>query len=159
MDTISSLPSEVHLIDIGLEYLLLGPLPLQVDGHKSLGELSHPELVRFQPEPAYQLHRECRRALFLPAIPHIHICRPDDSRQIEAMMIEEVLVFGRHDRMHENRRDSGEIDKQPLFVFSLLIFRILVRRLKRVVISGAPATNSPISFPPDRLPFDIMRAT
>ena len=105
MNAVCSLVPEIDLIDVGFENLLLGPFVLEVDGHHGFSEFSHPELVRFEPECAYQLHRQRGRSLFLPAIPDIHVCRSHNAPQIEAVMLKETFVFGRDYRVDENMRD------------------------------------------------------
>ena len=52
-------------------------------------------------------------------VPDVHPSRPDDARQVEAMMREKAFVFDRNDRMNENRGNPREIDEQPLFALSL----------------------------------------
>ena len=108
-------PAEIDLVGVVLEDLLLGEALLQLQRDDHLGELARPALALVEPEHARELHAERRRALALAAFLDIDVSGFDDADRVEAAVLEEALVLGRGDRLHQHRRNVAELDEAPLF--------------------------------------------
>jgi hypothetical protein len=100
--------AEVDLVGVVLEDLVLRELPLQPKSHEELGLLAFPALIWLEPKAAGQLHRDGRGAFRRAAFSEVHVRRLDDSKQIEPLVAEETLVFGRNDRVDQNFGNFAE---------------------------------------------------
>ena len=65
-------------------------------------------------EHARRLHAEGGSALVLAALLDIHVGGLDDADRVEAGVLEEALVFGRGDRLHQHLRDVVELHHAAL---------------------------------------------
>ena len=104
-------------------------------------ELARPALVLVQPEHARQLLAQRGGALVLAAFLHIDVGGLDDADRIEAGVLEEALVFGRSDGLHQDWRNVVELHHPPLLAVAagevgdqLRLELILAAR--RVVLQG-----------------------
>ena len=108
-------PAQVHLVGVVFENLFLGELLLQLQGDDEFGRFALPALVLREKEHARRLHAEGGGALVLAAFLDIHVDRFHDADRVEAGVLEEALVFGRSDGVHQDLRDVVELHHPPLF--------------------------------------------
>jgi len=90
--------AEVHEVRVEGEDLLLAVSLFDLDGQQRLLDLAAPGLFRRQIDLAGELHRECRAA-DTAAFQHVAQRRAQDTRGIDAAVLEEVRVLGRQDRL------------------------------------------------------------
>ena len=97
--------AQVHFVGVQLENLLLVEALLELDRNHGFGELPPPVAIGRQKERARHLHRNGAGALIvLAAVPHVGPRRPHDADEVKASVLEEALVLGRKNRVHQHYR-------------------------------------------------------
>src|SRR5262249_32607383 len=100
--------TEINLVQIELEDLFLGELPLEASRDDHLLDLAPHRLVRRQEALTRELL--CKRAASLcPAsLTKIVERRASNANQVDATVIVETLILDGHDRLDEIGRDARE---------------------------------------------------
>src|SRR5260370_3637251 len=89
--------SEINFIRIEFENLRLSETMFELEGHHGLGDLAPEGSVDAGEKAARHLHRDRASALDASAVAHISTCGAENTRGIEAGMLEETPVFdGKH---------------------------------------------------------------
>ena len=105
--------TEVHLIGVELEDLILGEVFLDVHREKNLVDLSRPAFFRREKYLLRKLLGESRRAFdFLPG-DEVFQAGAEDRFRIESAMVVEIGVLGGDDRLHERRSHVALGDHDP----------------------------------------------
>src|SRR5262249_54077389 len=107
-------PSERNLVGVELEDLLLRKLLLELQSNDGFGELAAPVLIGVEPEHAGGLHAERGGALIFAAFANIDVRCLQNAAGVESRVLEEALVFGGSDRVHEHLREVAELDDAAL---------------------------------------------
>jgi len=73
-----------------------------------LGQFAGPALLLVEPEHARELHAQGGGALVLAPLLEVHVSGLDNADGVEAGVLEEALVFGGGDGVHQNARNVRE---------------------------------------------------
>ena len=95
--------TEIDLIGIHLEDLLLAKPRFELERNHDLAELAGEFFLRTKEEPAGELHRQRRSTAFLLVREDILHAALDHTEIVDATMLEEPAVFNRDDRLHHAR--------------------------------------------------------
>ena len=91
--------AKVDLVDVYLEYFVLGEVVLDLEGEQGLIDLARQGFFRGKEEVARHLHGDGRGPLLLATIDEIGIRCAQDAQRVDAGMLVKALVFGGEDRL------------------------------------------------------------
>ena len=132
--------AEVHLVAVDREDLALGVALLDLDREDDLADLALERLLVRQAElileVARQLLRERARALRAPPLDDVGRRRDEDAPDVDAEMAVELGVFGRDDRLAQQRVDVVVADDDAALRGELADDLPVGGRRSRVMVLG-----------------------
>ena len=109
--------AEVDGVEIALEDVLLRHLPLELDAQHRLVDLAGDRLLAGEVEGGlHVLLGDGGPALAHPLTPQVPVERPGDAERVDALVLEEVTVFGGDHGVDEDLRDLPVGDVGPVAV-------------------------------------------
>ena len=111
-----SLLAEVDLVQVRLEQLLLGVMQVEQYRHEGLGALAPQRPFGGEEEVLGELLGQGTAALYDAAGTQVRPPRPRDGEEGDSVMLEEAVIFHRHQARDQHRRRLRQPEHHPILM-------------------------------------------